>query len=79
MNKFFLMPFFILSISTLMPKPVFANSERRQFVSICSENLVGIYSNRTSRKICDCAYDYWKAGGDPGMGGYYCALEHANF
>lgn len=77
MNKFLLMPFFIAS--TLIPNSIYANSERRQFVNICSGNLVGVYNDRTSRKICDCAYDYWKAGGDPAMGGYYCALEHADF
>ena len=77
MNKFLFMPFFL--ISTFIPNSVFANSERRQFVDICSSNLVGVYNNRTSRKICDCAYDYWKAGGDPATGGYLCALEYANF
>ena len=77
MNKFLFMPFFL--ISTFIPNSVFANSERRQFVDICSSNLVGVYNNRTSRKICDCAYDYWKAGGDPATGGYLCALEYANY
>ena len=71
------MPFFL--ISTFIPNSVLANSERRQFVDICSSNLVGVYNNRTSRKICDCAYDYWKAGGDPATGGYLCALEYANY
>lgn len=77
MNKFLFTPFFLVSI--LIPNSVFANSERRQFVDICSSNLVGVYNNRTSRKICDCAYDYWKAGGDPATGGYLCALEYANY
>jgi len=77
MNKLFLMPFLVFS--TIIPNSVYANSERRQFVDICSSQLVGIYNNRTSRKICDCSYDYWKAGGDPATGGYLCALEHANY
>ena len=77
MNKFLFVPF--LLVSTIIPNSAFANSERRQFVDICSSNLVGVYNNRTSRKICDCSYDYWKAGGDPATGGYLCALEHANF
>ena len=71
------MPIFL--VSSFIPISAFANSERRQFVDICSSNLVGVYNNRTSRKICDCAYDYWKAGGDPATGGYLCALEYANF
>ena len=77
MNKFFLIPFFM--VATLFPNSAYANSERGQFVSICANEPVGVYNNRSSRKICDCAYDYWKAGGDPAMGGYYCALEHGNF
>ena len=77
MNKLLLMPFFVLS--TLIPNSVYANSERRQFVNVCSNELVGVYANRTANKICDCAYDYWKAGGDPATGGYLCALEHGNF
>ena len=77
MNKFLLVPFFL--VNNLIPNSVYSNSERRQFVDVCSSNLVGVYNNRTSRKICNCAYDYWKAGGDPATGGYLCALEHANF
>jgi len=77
MNKFLLIPFFL--VNNLIPNSVYSNSERRQFVDVCSSNLVGVYNNRTSRKICNCAYDYWKAGGDPATGGYLCALEHANF
>ena len=76
MNKFLLMPFLV---STLIPISVHANSERRQFVNVCSNELVGVYPNRTAKKICDCAYDYWKAGGDPATGGYLCALEYANY
>ena len=62
MNKFLLIPFFL--VNNLIPNSVYSNSERRQFVDVCSSNLVGVYNNRTSRKICNCAYDYWKAG-DP--------------
>ena len=77
MKKLLLAPFIIAS--SIIPNSVYANSERMQFVNICSNELVGVYDNRTSRTICDCAYDYWKAGGDPAMGGYYCALQHGNF
>ena len=38
MNKLLLMPFFVLS--TLIPNAVYANSERRQFVNVCSNELV---------------------------------------
>ena len=77
MKKFLLASFF--TGITFMPSSVFANNERRIFVDTCSAELVGTYNSRTSGKICNCAYDYWKAGGDPATGGYLCALQHGNF
>ena len=73
MKKSLLLPFFLFT--TLFPSSIYA-SERRLFVDTCSSQLVGIYTQRSSRKICDCAYDYWKATGDAESGGYYCALQH---
>ena len=48
-------------------------------MDVCTANLVGTYNTWTSGKICNCAYDYWKSGGDPATGGYLCALEHGDF
>ena len=64
---------------TFLSNSVYGNTERRTFVDVCTANLVGTYNNTSSRKICNCAYDYWKSGGDPATGGYLCALEHGNF